>query len=222
MLDAQLRAALAPPLNATATHLSRAGVSPLAVTATGWLAGVGACVAAGSRHWPLALALWLGNRLLDGLDGPLARRRGATDVGGFLDIVADFSVYAGFVVAVAVAVPAARLAAVALLSAYYVSGAAFLALSSLAERRRATMGDNRSLRFVGGLAEGAETVVAYAAFCLLPSAATEIAWGFTAAVAITAGQRLWWGTRLLSTPVESMPPHPDEAATAATGVLETR
>src|SRR5216683_2853163 len=97
--------------------------------------------------WPVALGLWLANRLLDGLDGPTARAGTASDVGGFLDIVADFSIYAGIILGLAVAVPGARLACVALLTAYYISGTAFLALSSLAEGRRQRLGDNRSLRF---------------------------------------------------------------------------
>ena len=187
MFDRQVRRLLSPALDAAGGRLADAGVRPLAVTGAGWVAGVGACVAAGFGQWTLALVLWLLNRLLDGLDGPVARRRGATELGGFLDIVADFSIYAGFVLAVAIAVPEARVAAVALLTAYYVSGTAFLALSSLIERRSRTgaveVGDERSLRFVGGLAEGTETVIVYVLFCLFPPYAALIAWVFTAAVA---------------------------------------
>ena len=73
---------------------------------------VGACVAAGLAAWPAALGLWLANRALDDLDGAVARRRGATDLGGFLDFVA----YGGFVVGVAMAVPDARVACSAVLS----------------------------------------------------------------------------------------------------------
>jgi phosphatidylglycerophosphate synthase len=197
MFDRQVRQLLARPLRVAGTALSDAGVSPMALTAVGWLAGVGACVAVGYGQWTLGVVLWLVNRLLDGLDGPTARRRGATELGGFLDIVADFSIYAGFVVAVAVAVPAARIAALALLTAYYVSGTAFLALSSLLEKRGGEPGDERSLRFVGGLAEGTETVVVYVLFCLFPSHAPLIAWIFTAAVAVTAVQRIAYGVTAL-------------------------
>lgn len=87
------------------------------------------------------------------------------------------------------------------LTAYYISGTAFLALSSLAERRRQDLGDERSLRFIGGLAEGTETVIIYALLFLLPGQATVIAWAFTAAVAVTAGQRVVVGVRLLRAPV---------------------
>lgn len=201
MLDARARRALAPTLDAAAARLDQLGIRPLAVTGSGWVCGLGACVAAALSWWPAALVLWLANRLLDGLDGPLARRRGATELGGFLDILADFSIYAGFVVAVAIARPEARLACLALLCAYYVSGTAFLALSGLLDRRgQDRFDDGRSLRFVGGLAEGTETVLVYVVFCLLPTHAAVIAWAFTAAVAITAGQRLIVGVILLRSP----------------------
>ncbi len=197
MLDTRMRAMLGPPLAAAGRRLAAAGVPAAALTGAGWAAGVGACAATALRAWPVALGLWLANRLADGLDGPTARAGSPTDAGGFLDIVADFSVYAGIILALAVAVPEARLACAALLTAYYISGTAFLALSSLAERRVQRLGDERSLRFVGGLAEGTETVVAYIVLFLLPQYAVVIVWVFTAAVAITAAQRIVFGVRLL-------------------------
>jgi phosphatidylglycerophosphate synthase len=197
MLDARMRAMLGPPLEAAGRRLAAAGVPPAALTGAGWAAGAGACAATALRAWPVALALWLANRLADGLDGPTARAGSPTEAGGFLDIVADFSVYAGIILALAVAVPAARLACVALLTAYYISGTAFLALSSLAERRGQRLGDERSLRFVGGLAEGTETVAVYIVLFLLPQYAAVIVWAFTTAVAITAAQRVLFGLRLL-------------------------
>ncbi len=95
---------MAPGLHRVGRRLAAAGVRPVTLTAAGWAVGVGACVAVALGLWPLALALWLGNRLLDGLDGAVARAIGPTDRGGFLDIVADFSIYAGFVVGLAIAV----------------------------------------------------------------------------------------------------------------------
>jgi phosphatidylglycerophosphate synthase len=201
MLDARLRALAAPVLDRAGRRIAATGLPPTALTAAGWAAGAGACAATALRAWPVAVGLWLANRLLDGLDGPTARAAGsATEAGGFLDIVADFSVYAGVILGLAIAEPTARLACVALLAAYYISGTAFLALSSLAERRRQRLGDERSLRFVGGLAEGTETIAVYILLFLLPGQAVVIVWAFTAAVAITAAQRITLGTRLLRAP----------------------
>lgn len=198
MFDAQIRKAVGPPLEAAGRRIAATGVSATLVTGAGWVVGVGACVAAATQLWPIALVLWLGNRLLDGLDGPVARVSGATELGGFLDVVSDFSIYGGFVVGVAIGVPTARLACTVLLLTYYVSGTALLALSSLLERRRQNAVDERSLRLVGGLAEGFETVVVYALFCLFPGSATGIAWVFAAIVGITAVQRIVVGARLLT------------------------
>jgi phosphatidylglycerophosphate synthase len=194
-----MRALLNPVTTAAGRRLAAAGVPPATLTAAGWAAGAGASAAAALAAWPAALALWLANRVLDGLDGATARAMGrASEAGGFLDIVADFSVYAGIVLGVAVALPAARLACVALLTAYYISGTAFLALSSLAERRGdPVLRDERSLRFAGGLAEGTETIAVYVVLFLLPRHATVIIWAFTTAVAITAVQRVVAGTRML-------------------------
>jgi phosphatidylglycerophosphate synthase len=202
MLDTRARALLSPVTNAAGRRLAAAGVSPTVLTAAGWALGAGACVAAALAIWPAALALWLANRLLDGLDGATARAAGrATEAGGFLDIVADFSVYAGIVLGLAVALPAARLACVAMLTAYYISGTAFLALSSLAERRGdPAPRDERSLRFAGGLAEGTETIAVYVLLFLMPRDATVIIWVFAGAVAITAVQRVMVGVRLLRAP----------------------
>jgi phosphatidylglycerophosphate synthase len=197
MLDSRMRRLLAPVLDAAGRKLALAGVHPAALTIAGWVAGAGACAATALQAWPLALGLWLANRLADGLDGPVARASGSTDAGGFADIVADFSIYAGIILGLAVALPATRLACVALLTAYYISGTAFLAFSSISERRRQKLGDNRSLQFVGGLAEGTETIVVYILLLALPAHAVVIVWAFTAAVGITAIQRVGYGLRLL-------------------------
>ena len=63
----------------------------------------------------------------------------------------------------------------------------------------------QSLRFVGGLAEGTETVIGYVRFCLFPANAAAIAWVFTAAVAIAAVQRVAHGVRVLRPPTARHP-----------------
>lgn len=201
MLDRYVRRAASPVLDGIGGRLADAGLPAGAVTATGWVLGVGACVSAASGVWAAALGLWLANRLSDGLDGAVARSLRPTAWGEFLDIVSDFSIYGGFVVAVAVAVPSARLACVVLLFTYYLSGTALLGLSSLLDRRRrrspAEAGEGRSLHVIGGLAEGSETVIVYVLFCALPGSAAQIAWGFAGAVALTAAQRIVIASRLL-------------------------
>jgi len=197
MLDAPIRTAIAPGLDRVAARLDRLGLGAGALTAIGLVVGIGACLAAAAEAWTAALALWLANRALDGLDGPLARRRGATDLGGMLDFLADFVVYAGFPLGVAVASTDARLAVITLLATYLLNNVALLSFSSLIERRGLGLGDERSLRFTTGLTEGTETIVCYSLVCLIPEHAATIFWVFAALVTITVAQRVALAVREL-------------------------
>ncbi len=190
MLDTRVRALYRAPMERAAARVSAAGIAAGAVTAAGLAVGIAACVAAALAVWPLALGLWLANRTLDGLDGAVARLRGPSDLGGMLDFVADFVVYGGFVVAVGIAVDDARVACLVLLAVYLVNNVALLSFASLVEKRGLDFGDERSLRFTIGLTEGTETVLAYAAFCVVPAHAGTVAWVFAAMVAVTLAQRV--------------------------------
>jgi len=197
MLDRRARALYAPAVDRAADRAVHAGITAGAVTAAGLLVGVGACVAAATGTWAAALILWLLNRTLDGLDGATARRSSASDLGGMLDFLADFVVYGGFLVGVAIAQSDARVACAALLAAYLLNNVALLSFASLIEKRGLPLGDEHSLRFTAGLTEGTETVIAYAAICLLPAHAATIAWVFSAMVLVTVGQRVARAVRTL-------------------------
>ena len=190
MFDRRARILCSPALDLLAGRLGRLGVRANLVTGSGWLVGVGACVAVGFRLWALALTGWLLNRLLDGLDGAIARRRGATDFGAYLDVVADFSIYSGFIVALAIARPEARVASAVLLGAYYLSGVALLGGAALLDRHNVVRSDERGVRFMGGLAEGLETIFAYVLILLAPTLIVAVEWIFAAMVLVTAIQRL--------------------------------
>lgn len=198
MLDSSFRRHLEGPLAWAGRRLVAAGIAPTALTATGFVLGAGACWAIATERWTIALVLWLLNRVADGLDGAVARggRAGPTDLGGFLDIMADFAVYGGVIVAVGYAVPEARVAALVTLLAYYLNGAAFLAWSSLAERRNLSK-DERSLVFPAGLAEGSETIIAYVILLLFPQWARTILWIWAVVVGISVVQRIVFVTRQL-------------------------
>ena len=103
MLDRHLHPRLKPVLNAAAALLDRPAISPDGLTLFGFAIGVLALPFLALGWYPAALAAIVLNRLLDGLDGALARRRGLTDAGGFLDISLDFLFYAlvpfGFILA---------------------------------------------------------------------------------------------------------------------------
>ncbi len=209
MLDARMRRTLAPALDRAAALLDRPGITPDRLTVLGLGTGLASAGAAAAQWWGWALVLWLVSRLLDGLDGPLARRRwrGVDPdaprpvAGGFLDITADFVVYGASVLGVALGVGAEFGSAwqpfAAVLLAYYVNGTAFLAYSSAAERAGGRLDDGRSFSFLAGLAEGTETIVVHALWLILPAYAWVVALGWAAVVALSAGQRIVTGYRLL-------------------------
>ncbi len=197
MLDPKVRPLLAPALDGGADWLARRGFSPGGLTAIGLIFGIACCLAAANEAWIPALILLLVNRTFDGLDGALARRGQASDLGGMLDFVADSIVYAGFPLAVAVALPDARIAALVLLAAYLVNNVALLSYSSILEKRATAGGDGRSLRFTTGLTEGTETVICYALVCLIPAQAATIFWVFAVMVILTILQRIRLAFRTL-------------------------
>jgi phosphatidylserine synthase len=210
MLDSRVRRVIESPLVRLARVLDRRWISPDRLTMAGLVVGVGSAAAAAAQLWSLALVLWLASRLADGLDGPLARHRraaepvesGASQAGGFLDITADFIVYGSTVVGVAVGVTTGYDAPwwpfLLVLLTYYVNGAAFLAFSSIAERTGRRIEDGRSLSFLGGLAEGTETIVVHSVWLLFPGAAWQIALVWSMVVGVSATQRVVSGYRDLS------------------------
>jgi phosphatidylserine synthase len=202
VLDATMRPLVAPALQALAVRVDRPAVTPDRVTLLGLVLGLGSAAAAASALWVPALVLWLLSRVADGLDGVLARRRaGAGEppsaAGGYLDITADFLVYGTTVAGVGIGWGGSLEPFVAVLVAYYLNGATFLAFSSLAERTGRRLDDGRSLSFLGGLAEGTETVVVHSLWLLLPGHAGMIAWVWAAVVGISGLQRMVAGYRAL-------------------------
>ncbi len=189
MFDAPLRRRLKRPLDSGAAWFERRRITPNQLTGLGLAVGLGACLAVANDRWVLGVVLWLVNRAIDGFDGPLARRAGETQLGGFLDIMADFTIYGGLVVALGWSVPDARVAALFVLLAYYLNGSAFLAWSSLAQSRHVD-GDERSLHFPAGIAEGTETIVAMTLILLIGRWTEELLWAWAIVVALTVVQRI--------------------------------
>ncbi len=136
------------------------------------------------------------NRLLDGLDGALARRRGLSDAGGFLDISLDFLFYALVPFGFIVADPAQNaLAGGWLLFAFIGTGSSFLAFATLAAKHQiANPGyAHKSFYYLGGLTEGTETILLFVLCCLFPAHFTWLAWCFGALCWLTTFTRIWSG-----------------------------
>jgi phosphatidylglycerophosphate synthase len=200
MLDGVMRKVIDPTLTRWGRGLAGQGWTADVVTMVGLGLGLGAAVliAAGAPGW-LALAPLLAGRVADGLDGAIARTRGKTDFGGYLDIVADFVFYGAIPFAFALRSPDVNaLAASFLLFGFYVNGSSFLGYAVLAEKRglQTTSRGEKSLYFSAGLLEGTETIALFVAFCLWPGAFVPLAWGFGALCLVTAVSRTVLTARL--------------------------
>lgn len=196
MLDKSAQAFLRPVMVRTARVLCRLGVTADALSWTGFVLGMGAAVTIGTGQFLVGLALLLASRLMDGLDGAVARATQPTDRGGFLDITLDFVFYASIPMAFAVADPDANaLAAAVLLASFIGTGSSFLAFAIVAEKRRlqSLAFPDKGFYFLGGLTEATETLAAFVAMCLWPQWFAEIAYGFAALCVITTALRIGWG-----------------------------
>lgn len=184
------------------------GLSPNTITVLAFAFGVTAAgLAAGGWLWA-ALAAWLMNRLLDGLDGAAARAQGgATDLGGYLDIVLDFAVYAAVPAGVAVSggFETGRLVALAvLLASFYVNGASWMMLSAILEKRAqgaAARAEPTTVTMPPGVAGAVVTFVFFTAFLIWPAGFPALAYALAALCAISIGQRIIWAVRNLHTPL---------------------
>ena len=201
MLDPYATALIRRPVTAAARQLARWGLSANSITLAGFALGVFAAFLIANERYLTGAATIFGSRLLDSLDGAVARQGQPTDAGGFLDIALDFLFYASIPLAFALADPARNaLAAAVLLAAFMGTSASFLAFAVLAAKRglSSTAYPNKSFYFLGGLTEATETLACFAAMCLWPQHFATLAYGFAALCAITIATRLWWGWRALS------------------------
>jgi phosphatidylglycerophosphate synthase len=191
MFDARLRPLIDPPLNTIARALARAGIGANTVTLAGLIPAVAAGLAIAYGHHLAALALVVLNRLLDGLDGAVARARGPSDWGGYLDILADYVFYLAVPLGFAFASTGNALPALVLVASFTLTAVSFLVFAALAARRgqESTAHGTKSFFYSTGLAEGAETIMAFIAMCLWPAAFPAIAWGFAALCVLTVAQR---------------------------------
>ncbi|MEX8493897.1 CDP-alcohol phosphatidyltransferase family protein [Sphaerotilus sp.] len=200
MLDRMVLAWLAPTVQRIAGTLVRRGVSADTVTLAGAVAGLSGSGLVALGHPLAGLLLMALGRLADGLDGAVARLTAPTSRGAFLDITLDFLFYASVPLAFAVLEPARNaLAAAVLLAAFIGTGSGFLGFAILAERQglNSVAYPQKGFYYLGGLTEGTETLLCFAAMCLWPAAFPALAFGFAALCGLTICTRLVAGWTLL-------------------------
>ncbi len=185
---------LKSPLQKLAWRIDAIGIRANQITFLGFVVGLMSLPVLYYQAYGLALLCIVINRLMDGLDGAVARLQGPTDLGGYLDITLDFIFYSGVVFGFVLANPEANAVAAAfLIFAFMGTGSSFLAFAIMAEKRKIERLEygNKSLYFLGGLTEGAETIGFLVLICLLPNYFVELAYVFGLMCWVTTVTRIY-------------------------------
>lgn len=193
MFDMALRRIVDPALHSLAGDVAKAGVSANALTILGAIFGVGAGVCITQGGFSAALVFIILNRFLDGLDGAVARINGPTEMGGYLDTLADFLFYVVVPVAFAIWAPGNQLPALLLVASFTLTAVSFLGFAAIAARRGEEMGAHGPKAFIysTGLMEGGETIAFFILFCLFPAFFPTLALVFAGLCVVTVLQRVF-------------------------------
>jgi phosphatidylglycerophosphate synthase len=202
MLDPVVR----PLKEAAFAPLARvlSGVHPHVISALALVAGLACALSAARGAFGSAAVLWALNRLLDGLDGTVARNTGRqTDLGGYLDLLFDFVVYAAVPLGVAAGVAPLGIAAwpagAFLIASFYVNAASWLYLSAVLEKRATAQTRDRYSAVVmpEGIVAGTETLIFFFLFLLFPFSSPALFSVMAVLVMVTTLQRLLLAVRLI-------------------------
>lgn len=176
-------------------------IHPNLISVVALVIGLGSGFAiVGEWYW-VGLLLWALNRLMDGLDGVVARvHQKQSDFGGYLDLFLDFMIYLAVPIAFVAAIPTTTnlWAGLFLIASYVLNTISWTTLAALLEKRqRQTVNRLTSMEMPTGLVEGAETIVFYTLFYLLPGYVAILFTVMGILVLFTASQRVWWAYRHL-------------------------
>lgn len=175
-------------------------ISPLHITIAAFLSGLLSCLFATQQRIALSLAFWVLNRALDCLDGALARyRKTASDLGGFLDLLGDYTIYSLLPIAVAhgnVSSSATWKAVAVLESTFHVNNFILFYVAAVAEKLRAKSAEASkeltSVMMRPALMEGVESAVIFTLMLASPTSICAWSWTMAALVGVGILQRTFW------------------------------
>jgi phosphatidylglycerophosphate synthase len=194
MFDVALRRFVDPALNRIAVGIVDARISANMLTITGAGLALAAAFFISQSNFVAALGLILLNRIVDGLDGAVARIKGPTEFGGYLDTICDYIFYLSIPVAFGLMDPVNQIPALLLVASFTLTAVSFLAfaaIAAIAARQASDDGAHGPKAFIysTGLMEGAETIAFFALFCLFPGFFPTLAIVFAALCLLTVVQR---------------------------------
>ncbi|WP_201557048.1 CDP-alcohol phosphatidyltransferase family protein [Psychrobacter sp. 72-O-c] len=201
MLDKYITPIIKPLLTPVVKLLHKRAITADQLTVAGFLIGLLAVPLLALEYWYAALAAIALNRILDGLDGALARYANqSSSAGGYLDITLDFLFYAAIPFGFILANPEQNAIAGSLLLATFIgTGSSFLAFAIAAEKFdiEKPQFKYKSFYYLNGLTEGTETIALFVAFCIWPQYFALLATLFAIACIITIFTRIYGGYHTL-------------------------
>lgn len=191
MFDARLRSIVDPILAPLAGAISKTKISANLITILGLMPALAAAYAIAHDAFWTALALIMCNRMIDGLDGLVARTNGPTAFGGYLDILADFTFYVSIPIGFGFFAPENLIAAMLLIAAFTLTGISFLAYAAAASHAGISSDEHgpKAFLYSTGIMEGGETIAFFIAFCIFPTHFVTLATIFAALCILTVLQR---------------------------------
>ena len=200
MIDGVIRRYADPGLSRLGRWVISLGFTADWLSLAGFIIGMACVPLLAFQYYGLALMFLALNRLLDGLDGAVARLSQPTDQGAFLDIVLDFVFYSAFVFGVILSMPDQALAGAFLLFSFVANGSSFLAFAIFAEKLSisTSLRGEKSFYYLGGLAEGFETIVTFTLICLFPGGFEIFAVIFGIMCLVNAAYRIYIGSRMIA------------------------
>ena len=175
MFDRQIQKFTQKPLTVIANIFIKL-IKPNHISILGLIFGLSMCILIFFQFYLPALVLLVLNRFCDGLDGTMARLTIPTPLGGYLDIVFDFTIYSGFVLAFGLSNSNYTIVSMVLLFLYIGTGTTFLAqaalqtqLDKIPHSSKSNQELPKSFYYSSGLVEGTETTIFMILCLLLPN-----------------------------------------------------
>ena len=199
MLDQSINTIIHPIMNGLANNIPRK-ISANTITLAGFAVGAMVIPLLWIQLYSAAMVVILVNRFFDGLDGAVARKFGPTNLGGYLDITCDFIFFSVVILGFALADPEKNgLAAAFLIFSFIGTGSSFLAFAVAAEKQGISSNSYgvKAFYYLGGLAEGTETILFFIVICMYPASFSFLAVVFGSICWITVLGRFGSAFKLL-------------------------
>ncbi len=200
MLDTEFNKFFKPILVKISYTLIKHQLSPNQITLFGLIIGFSCFIFLSLGMINTALFLFLFNRILDGIDGTMARLTKPSDLGGVYDIISDFFVYALLPFGFILFDEKNFLSMSLLLTSFILTCSTFLTTAWIYEKNKIQIDQisKKSFYYSVGLIEGTETIVLFVLMFIFNEVANYIAWFFSALCFITALIRVIQVSKILN------------------------